>query len=233
MRSLKRRGFGHVEAVLTLVIFIGVIASAFIFFNPFRANRTLSSTLDYAWREINRYSEEAVDSYSVVLKPTSPQFVALKIPGAPEKNASVLNSSGNPISYFNNDAGINFIKPRDNFVVIQYSNNFSNGNPSVVGTIISENDFSISSSDSVELLFENKLLNLNYTYYSDYIGLKKQFNLPNRVDFGFLVQFSDGSEISALNNISSKIEIESKIDKLLIVRNSGKREYAEVIVQVW
>ncbi len=233
MIDFKKGGFGHVEAVLTLVIFIAFIASAFIFFNPFRTNRTLSSTLDYAWREVSGYSKEIVDSYSVVLKPTTPQFITLSIPGAPQKNASVLNSSGSPISYFNIDAKINFVKPRDNFVVIQYANNLNNGDPPIIGTVITENDYSISSSDSAELIFENKLLNLNYSYYSDYVELKKQFNLPNRVDFGFWVQFSDGFKIIALNNISSEIEIQSKRDKILIVRKSGKREYAEVIVQVW
>ena len=233
MIDFKKGGFGHVEAVLTLVIFIAFIASAFIFFNPFRTNRTLSSTLDYAWREIDGYAKETLDSYSIVLKPSVPQFVALKILGSPEKNASVLNSSGGPVNHFNNNANINFVKPRDNFVVIQYSNNFNNGNSSVIGTMITENDYSISSSDSVEILFEDKLLALNYSYYSDYIGIKKQFNLPNRVNFGFLVQFSDGSKITALNNVSSESDIESKIDKIMIVRNSGKREYAEVIVKVW
>lgn len=231
---LKRnnKGFGHVEAVLTLVIFIAFIVFAFVFFNPFRTSRTLSSTLDYAWREVTGYSNEVVESYSVFFNPTAPLIVALAIPGAPQKNATVLDISGNIIPSFNNQIGVNFNKPSDNFAVIQYSNNFSAGN-SIVGALAIQSDYSISSSDSSEIIFEDHLLFLNLTYYSNYTGLKKQFNLPNRVDFGFLVVFSDGSKIESLKEIPSGFEIQAKRDRVQVVRSSGKIEYAEVIVQVW
>jgi hypothetical protein len=233
MCLIKKRGFGHVEAVLTLVIFIAFIIFAFIFFNPFRTNRTLTSTLDYSWREIDNYIKEDVDSYSVFFGPNAPLIITLAIPGAPIKSASVIDSSGNVINHFNNNMGVHFSKPADNFVVLQYSSNFSVGDFSVVGSLIPQADYIISSSESEKVVFEDKILALNKTYFSNYIAIKNQFNLPNRVEFGFVVQFSDGFKISALKDIPSGLEIQSKRDKIEVIRSSGKRDYAEVIVQVW
>ena len=227
-----RKGFGHVEAVITLVIFIAFIVFAFTFFSPFRASRTLTSTLDYSWREVNDFTSNNLVSYSVVISPTAPSSISILIPGS-NLNASVLDSSGKAISSFNNQFGVHFTKPLDNFVVIRYSKQFNVGN-FIIGSPLTPNDYSISSSDTKDIMFENLFLKLNDTYYSNYTGLKKQFNLPNRVQFGFSVIFSDGSKIEAYQNVPSGVEVISKNDRLLIVRNiSLKEEYAEVNVQVW
>ncbi len=227
-----RRGFGHVEAVITLVIFIAFIVFAFTFFSPFRASRTLTSTLDYSWREVEDFTSNKVDYYSVVLSSISPASVSLLIPGI-ELNASVIDSSGNSIPSYNDQFGVNFAKPTDNFVVIRYSKHFRKGS-SIIGVPLTANDYSISSSDTKSVSFESLFLKLNDTYYSNYTGLKKQFNLPNRVQFGFSVFFSDGSKIESYQNIPSGVEVISKNDRVLIIRNSTlKEEYAEVNVQVW
>ncbi len=73
---------------------------------------------------------------------------------------------------------------------------------------------------------------MNNSYYTNYSELKEELNLPNRMEFGFIVTFGD-SEIRAVNEIPTGIEVLSKNDRVEIIRESGKHEYAEVIVLVW
>ncbi len=229
---VKKRGLGHVEAVITLVIFIGFLIFAFTFFNPFRANRTLTSTLDYSWREVEDATSDNIESYSVVIGSALPQLVAISIPGT-NLNASVVDSSGNKVLSFTDLlGGVHFARPTDNFAVIRYSKQFTKGS-TIAGTPLTQSDYIISSSDSKLARYETLFLELNRSYYSNYTGLKKQFNLPNRVEFGFSVIFADGSKIEAYQNIPAGVEILSKSDRVEIVRLNGIDEYGEVFVRVW
>jgi len=81
-------------------------------------------------------------------------------------------------------------------------------------------------------LGERKFFKLE-SYFSDYSNLKKEFNLPNRIEFGFRVVFNDGSEITALNEIPKEVDVLSKNDRVEIVNSSGTKEYAEMSVIVW
>lgn len=229
-----KRGLGHVEAVITLVIFIGFLIFAFTFFSPFRTSRTLTSTLDYAWREVTDFTSENIETYSVVIDSSAPPIVLIAIPGTDDRNATVLDSSGKSVQSYTDKTGVHFGKPSDNFAVLQYSNNFDKGDSSISGNLLSSDSYIISSSDSKSVRFENLFMNLNNTYYSDYLSLKKDFNLPNRVDFGFSVFFSDGKRIDAYKDIPEGVEVLSKNDRLEIIRiQNGKNEYAEVNVKVW
>ncbi|MGV8142869.1 MAG: hypothetical protein ACP5NS_04550 [Candidatus Pacearchaeota archaeon] len=228
---LKKRGLGHVEAVLTLVIFIGFLVFAFTFFSPFRASRTLTSTLDYSWREIEDSTSETLEKYSIVTDPLAPVLVSIAIAGT-NLNATAINSSGKAIPSFTDNLGVHFQKPIDNFVELHYSTEFTQGAP-MTGAILTPNLYTISSSDSKKIRFESLFLKLNNTYYSNYTGVKKQFNLPNRVQFGFEVIFSDGYRIEAYQNIPEGVEVVAKTDKIEIVRINGVSEYAEVRTRVW
>ena len=233
----KKRGFGHVEAILTFVIFVGFLIFAFVFFSPFESGRTLKSTLDYAWREVADVTEKQLEVYSVAITDSlASQLVAIAISGTPAGwNAAVENSSGNPISSYTDLSGnVNFDRGINNFFVrIKFAEDFAAGN-TISGTQLSQNQYNISSSEVAKVRFENLFNKLKTDYNADYIALNKQFNLPSRVNFGFSVRFNDGYEIRASREIPENAEVLSQSDRVEIVRMpSGKREYAEVNVFVW
>lgn len=233
---LYKKGLGHVEAILSFVIFIGFLVFAFVFFSPFHSGRTRESTLEYAWRELGDVTAEQLDSYSVfITQQNAPPLIAIAIPNIPANwKATVQDRTGVPIaSYTDNGGTVHFQRPTDNFVRIKYSPSFLAGSgPS--GTLLPTSDYSISSSETKDIRFEHLFTLLSSNYTMNYTGLKKQFNLPTRVDFGFSVKFADGSEVRASKDIPEGVEVLSQADHLEIVRMpSGKIEYADVSVFVW
>ncbi len=229
----EKRGFGHVEAIMSFVIFIGFLIFAFTFFSPFQSGRTLTSSLDYAWREVADFAKIDLESYSIYINSTKP-VVAIAIAGAPVgMNASVENSNGSIIPSYTTSTSVHFHKPVNNIVRIKFAKDFVNGGP-ISGTPLIDSEYSVSSSETQKIFSENKLLELNDRYYPNYSVLKTQFNLPNRIDFGFAVKFSDGLEIMASKQIPESVEVLSKNDRVAVVRiPSGVVEYADVRVFVW
>lgn len=231
----ERRGLSHIEFVISFVIFIAFIVFTFVFLNPLQSNRTLKSTLDYSWIELGDSTKSYLETYSVAINPIVTQNkIAIDINGIPSNfNASVEDSRGIIISsYMDSNGYVHFSRPQDNFVRIKYSKEFPNV-PATLGTLLTPVDYTISSSNSEQLHFEKLLKDLNRSYFSDYNALKTDFNLPNRVDFGFGVRFGDGVEIRAIKEIPKDVEILSKRDRVYVVRESGVKEYADVSVVVW
>jgi hypothetical protein len=232
---MEKRGLSHIEFVLSFVIFIGFIIFAFIFFNPLQSGRTLKSSMDYAWIEVSQEAKAKMETYSVFITSGIGYKIAIKITGVDGSyNASVEDSSGEVIKTYTNDNGYaHFDIGTEDFFRIRYSPIFTKGEP-ISGTLIDDNDYSISSSKVEEIYFEELFLEINKSYFLDYKGLKTKFNLPNRVDFGFVVRFDNGDEINSLNEIPESLEVLSRRDRVEIIRNSSlKREYADLRVFVW
>ena len=92
-----KRGLSHIEFVISFIIFIGFLVFAFVFFNPLQSNRTIESTLDYAWLEVSEEARDVAETYSVSIDPAQValSLVSLEIPGiSPEYNASVEDIDG-------------------------------------------------------------------------------------------------------------------------------------------
>ncbi len=232
--KMIKRGLSHIEFIISFVIFIGFILFAFVFFNPLQSERTLKSSMDYAWIEVARETQEKIEFYSVSINSSVLEDkVAIKISGIPSGyNSSVEDVDGNFVeSYFDQD-GVNFDRRGKNFFRIKYSPIFQNGQNVIAGSKLNGNEYYISSSNSEKIYFEKLFLELNKSYFSDYSSLKKKINLPNRVDFGFVVKFKD-YEIVALKEIPEGLEVLSKSDRIEVIRNQNLREYAEVRVLVW
>ena len=231
---LERRGLSHIEFVITFVIFVAFIVFAFVFFSPLQSGRAIKSSLDYISLEIEDFAEREMETYSVSILPGASGDVAIDIPGISNRiNASVENSSGEVIPSFRDSTGaVNFAMPRDNFVRVKYSSAFTNG-ARILGLLIDDSMYSISSSNVDKIYFENLLLELNRSYFFNYAGLKTSFNIPNRIDFGFYVIFNDGFLISSIKDVPDNVEILSTDDRVAIVRSSGEEEYATMRIMVW
>lgn len=234
---MDKKGLSHIEFVVSFIIFIGFIVFSFAFFNPLSSQRTLKSTLDYAWIEVSQQGKEDVETYSVsIVSPIAPLELKIKINDVPlEYNASVEDIKGVPIPTYRDSAGIVYFTRNtidDTFFRIKYSRSLEDNGPVLSGALDLSPHHAISSSDVKKLYSEKLFLDLNQSYYSDYSALKQDLNLPNRMDFGFIVSFQD-SEIRAVNQIPDGVEVLSKNDRAETIRSSGKREYVEVTVLVW
>lgn len=235
---MNKKGLSHIEFVVSFVIFIGFIVFAFVFFNPLQSQRTLKSTMDYAWIEVSEEGREEVQTYSIsIVTPSfNPLELKIRIDGVPlEYNASVEDVNGIPIPTHRDSAGIVYFTRQtssDKFFRIRYSKSLSDSGPILPLSSDLTSHYAISSSEIRDLYFEKLLLELNQSYYLNYLGLKQELNLPNRMEFGFVVTLNN-KQISAVNQIPEGIEVLSKNDRVEIIRISGQREYADLRVIVW
>lgn len=235
---MNKRGLSHIEFVVSFVIFIGFLVFAFVFFNPLQSQRTLKSTMDYAWIEVSEEGREDMESYSVSIDDFITSTFKIDIAGVPLRyNASVEDLNGNILTTHRDSSGVvyftrNSALANDNFFKIRYSSAFDDTGPAIPGATDLTGSYGISSSEVKEIYFEKLFLELNQSYYSDYNALKQNLNLPSRIEFGFIVTL-DNYQITAMNDIPEGIEILSKNDRVEIIRQNGQHEFAEVTVLVW
>jgi hypothetical protein len=233
---INKRGISHIEAILSFVVFIGFLIFAFFFFSPLTGENVLDSSLDYGFREIDDYTSIVLESYSVVIdNAVNDNVIGIEIDtDVPNTKAKVEDSQANTLSHRLEGNIIYFNRPGNNFAFILFSEDFQDGTLLDSGVQLSEEQHSISSSESKEILSENRLLGLNESYYTDYEGLKKNFNLPNRIDFGFSVNFDNGEgNINAERTIPEGLEVLSSQDRIEIIRKNGDIVFADLIVKVW
>lgn len=225
-----KKGLSHIEFVLSFVIFVGFLIFAFVFLNPLQSNRTMKSSLDYSWIEVSQETMDEMETYSVFIPGYSGQSVSLNIIN---EIGSVENSSGAVISYYNDPSKyIHFTVPHDEFVRIKYSSRFDNGGTISGSTQLSSDVYTISSSQKDKVYFENLFIDLKGIYLSNYPQLKTDFNLPSRVEFGFVVR-GPNINVTAINNIPEDMEVLSKTDKIMVLNKTGTASYADMRVMVW
>lgn len=238
---MNKGGLGHVEAVLSFVIFIGFLIFAFFFFSPFSGqNRLLDSSLDYTIREVSENSSIFLESYSLVLNTNVPDTILnvqivpvsaeITNPGVRVEDfqEQVLESGfdGSRV-YFNR------LSSNSDFITLKFSEDFVSGSLSGGQGLTEGLNYSISSSESRKIYSEKRFLVLKTLYDDDYEKLKEDFNLPGRINFAFSLDFDEGEDISAENFIPENLEVLANQEQIEVIRQSGEIVFADLIVKVW
>lgn len=242
---MERRGATHIEVILSFIIFAAVVGFALYFFNPAGADRLADTTLSYAFREIEENTSTEVLMYSILIDREllqdleNPETVAFNIIGiGDELNIIGENSDGNlfrgrkvgEISYLNAPEGT---WQSGDLVYLKFSEDFEEVNFDTTNIVLNEDIYEISSSRISNLISEKRFLALNRSYHENYLELKKSFNLPDRVNFGFELSFADGSGIKAERDFPQEFEVYSDSKRVEVMRENGKAEYANLVVKVW
>ena len=133
----------------------------------------------------------------------------------------VEDSDGNELvsNYINGNVVVD--RGTKEFLIVRFSKVFEAGANPGPGTVLNLDDFSISSSEVQQVWSEAKALELNESYYENYIAVHKEFNLPGRVNFGFIFEVLDGTGFRAEIEIPEGIElsIEGNLLKIKGERN--------------
>lgn len=233
-----KRGLSHIEVILAFILFVGAAVSAIYFFNPGNSSRLVSSSLDYAYREIIKNTSIDLLTYSIVINRTVaiPGVLAFNISGVPP-NMNVATTNDNGLS-FNSKRSNDLISVEADFVnnrffILRLGEDINNSNslPASSG-IYNRTYYQISSVTSESLVSELRINLLKEAYQGNYPNLKNLFNLPGRINFGFSLIFADGSNLTAETNTYSK-EVYANKKSVKVLRLNGKEEQADLITQVW
>ncbi len=230
---MNSRGISHIEVILSFVIFVTFLIFAFYYFSPFKADDGLSTFGEYVSNKILQESSIVVEKYSIFIKSDS-ILVSLDSPSE-LNNPGMLarNSLGQKVDSGISGEIITFSNPPNRFVIAYFST-YLDRNQLIGGDFLTPENYSISSSETLEIISEGKLVELNSTYYGDYETLKSRLNIPHTRDFGFRIEFDNGETILADREHSQNIEVFSKERRVEILRNTNKvEEFATLTVMVW
>jgi hypothetical protein len=187
---MEKKGLSHIEMIASFALFVGFLLFGLYFFNPLNNQRLFDSTLYYTFDAIEDNVTVRSISYGIALQSSvDSDSVSVSLPrkdiqgdgvyvenSRGERVASALTPNGN-IAFARNDG---FFQVRLGEFPYQESALPGTPQPIVLGQ-----DFSISTTEEVELMDESKLRRLAEVYQdpATYDMLKTQFNIPRRVDF--------------------------------------------------
>lgn len=238
---MKKRGLSHVEIIFSFIIFVSAILFALYFFRPFDTDRLVDSSLDYAFREIIQNSSIEIERFSVKINngliPSGVSVIGIEISGADvNKKARAVTRFGEVLSTSRTTGtDIFYVKKLSDFssvdfIELEISEEF---NEDSFSGDLNFSYYDISSSETKEIISENRFNALKQNYDNDYSDLRNKFNLPNRVNFAFYFEFSDGSVISAEREIPDSLEVFSEEKRVEILRTNGERVFGKLGVKVW
>lgn len=248
---MKKRGMGHLEVILSFVIFITAVGFALYFFSPANSDRLVDYSMDYAFSEIENNASSFIYEYTIKVNGSSNGInahsgaIAVNLSSdLTGYNISVIDSSGQVlvskisgsdwgVVYFNNNGRTwgtsDLVRAYVGKGFPAYSsvpNDWNNLN-------LKKEYYEVASVSRKKVLVEEQLDSLNTSYWGDYGSLKTMFNLPGRVDFGFSVKFSNGDKIIAKKQVPSGIDVFSESKGYEIIRKDGKIDSASMEIQIW
>ena len=242
---MNKRGISHIEVMLSFLIFAGFVIFALYFFNPFQqSSRLVSSSLDYAIREISKNATTEIEIFSINMDVSGSggNIKKIKIEGVDRsKNVVVENRHGTIVPSRrdgvsdNTDFDSSLVHdgdPTKGFAIFKFSYDFPQGTLTGGGGGQLD-EYTVSSYNKMEYLSEKKIKDLNNSYYLNYVDLKKGFNLPERVDFGFMLEFDSNDFIEAQKKVPEGVELFSDIKRVEVLRINGEVRFANLIVRVW
>jgi hypothetical protein len=207
MINKKRKSIsaqGHIEIILSFVIFLGFLIMIFVFFNPIKSPQTSTASLDDAQEKILNYLSVDYDYIPLIIK-INPQTIT-------EACFSVTNPINNFVdnymSFIILDQNNTPVKSRASSTDIYITKSLTTGNK-LYKIYLSRNDdtfnrrdyfftesctaltttpaqqYSFGSLTSDKLVFYDRLGEFNFSYMNGYEQLKQNLDLAD--DFEFIV----------------------------------------------
>lgn len=239
---MEKRGLGHIEIVLSFILFIAAVFVIFYFFNPGKTTTIANPSLQQAMKGISENLSVDLAKYSLKLNGGAigiESIIGILIKNA-SQNSKVraqsysgerLNASSQQVPG-SSDRIVYLQWAGEEFVYLLFSDDFNENLP--IQNINPNPDYyKIGSFNSERILSEKRLFGLNESYYSNYAGVKNSLKLPASVDFGFIFSFFDGRTITARREAPAQQEVFSLSDKGEIIKTDGATGYGELIVQIW
>lgn len=214
MEKRRKKAQGHIEIILSFVIFVGFLLFLFAFMNPFAKTKPVYIMDDIEKAIIKNISAE-IGKLSVIVKETGDCYDISKIVTykKTEEKIRVVKDIENPRKY-----------------IVYYGTDFIEDNPACNYNI--NYDLGIYSRETI--VIHEKIAKLKTDYASDYNNLKSWWGITN--DFMFSVEDLDGNQIPELSvdkKIPKTINVESKGIPIRTINTSGQIKELILNIKVW
>ena len=209
----NKKGQGHVEMMLSFVIFIGFLLFTFIFLNPFARTAEPGYIMDNVQKAIINDITDEVGKLSII-----------------------LNNSGTCYN-FSDDYGANYkaVLEESRKYTIYFYPLFSDNTKDVN---CNQANYTLGVYSKEKIVIYNKTIDLKRAYESDetsYENLKKSLGITN--DFLFTVRDLGGTktipELSVNRNIPQGIDVSSVEIPIRVINSNGQIQELILNIRVW
>jgi hypothetical protein len=242
---MKNRGMGHLEAVISIVMFLIAVFVIILIFSPSRNNNISDPVSEKLYNNI--FENASVDflTFTIKLNNTDSQIekkanFSIEVNLSESligKNISVSDENANMLNYSVNDYDSGAIcvnvSSLGQLIFINAAENISNShvlNYACPG--VEEKYYEIVSRNSKKVFSEEKLLKMNNSYYTDYLTLKSQLDIADDVDFSMKVDYAN-QEINCKKENNRGVEALALNTRKEILLMNGKVEFANINIKIW
>ena len=226
-----KKAMGHVEMIISFVIFVSIITFLLIMFRPMIVfTKTTSASLDISESQIleNISIKLTVQSINISNEVLDGNCVSLAKPEAIQDKIIMRNSTYNRINVKSDGTSIKFEKS-GNFYRIYSSEEFAESNYNPVECLSQNYDLGVVK--TYYKVSETYLNSLFGNYTADYQTLKTQLGLKN--DFNLILRDNGGELSRAEIYKPSGIEIMARDVLIEILDKDGNVKSVILNIQVW
>lgn len=234
---MEKRGIGHIEAVLSFIIFFTAVGFSIFFFFPSTTSGISSTTLDYISDNLLASSNTEIYEYYIKIEPEasssnypSSTQIDLNIPFNPDLSSvallvsnpsteipsRIVSNSGNSRLYLDLSSQQ---WDTEKMVFVRIGKNI--GNNAFAGIPDSSEGFLITSSNSYNLSNYELLKYSKEAYDTDPSLFKDEFFIPQNIGFGFnLTMPQQIDSLGTKRIIPAESEIISRNIKLILLKDN-------------
>lgn len=230
---MDKKGFSHIEVILGFVLFITAVIFALVYmrvgYNP---DRKISDTF---YEDISGKLKEEVYEYSLKLNESSiknknQEIIAVLIEG--QGNSSMFNYSGSNVSsQYKKDQGTLYFDRTGKGDRYDIFISKAIDNPRLIKKEekVDLEYYKLSPPLVRQMVTENKLLEVNRSFYNEYELLKDNMGLKN--DFGIYVTV--GNREINMTKPNRRVDVFSKRETVEILKKDGNMTFSIMRIEVW
>ncbi len=233
---MKKASIGHIEMIISFIVFVGFIIFLFYLFSPLQKSEIQPGVLEFAASTLLNAASINVDQGSLLVK-TPPLASCFYVPllergkviatlAADDSSRKAAYSEGSSFFYGAYTSG-------DTLYHLSFSDQFEENSLDTSGCLSLDLDTYIFGLFVKKLyVFQGSLDQLKAQYDGDYPGLKTLLGLPS--DFGFIVRTADGViRMQEVSRKATKVNVLAKDIPIEVIDKHGKVEHLIMNVQVW
>jgi hypothetical protein len=231
-----KKGINYIELMISFTMFLVFLTILFVYLNPLKQPTLSEVMLESLEQGIER--DAGITLFEIPFKAT------LTSPAKCFKNSDLQKIGLAQEHIFVEDDFGNVLK-------FSLPSNIQNSSVSNIYHIFYSNDTNFSSNEmsgncaaatiststvrSIIVYSENKIKNLNESYYSGYEDLKKQFDIPRMNDFSIVISDEDNNPIFEMKReIPQNVIVQARELPISIIKEDTKEIIkAYILLKVW
>lgn len=234
---MQKKGSTHVEFIISMILFIGVVFFSIYLANPV-TQKNSDSLVSITANSIRNNVETESATYSVKIKKENVPFSS----GTIAFDSSDVGLSGGCLAFDSSEIKMSCARSADDnvayfswngqeFIYLIFSDEITRNQPTEQ-TSIDTNLYETASVVRDKVYSESKLLSLADRYNKDYSSLKTSLGFPSGRDFVFSIKLNDTSRIAVEREELGNSEVYSKTERLEVISEGGIK-FVDFDVKIW